>query len=87
MDETRATYGTTTEAVITLADSVGNERTIKLPNPDSFNIETRAAAFAALATDSDTAVLYCGSNQNIPTSVKVDIVTTIRESVYSSGSD
>ncbi len=88
MDETRAIYGTTTEAIVTFVSATGQEKSIKIPEAkDESAIYSYANAFANLATNSDTYVIGFPSESadgsfDVPARVKIDVVTTTRTNVY-----
>lgn len=89
MDETRATYGTTNEVVVTLVGENGTEKSFKLPTLlEATDVAAAAADFAAVAVNSDTAYIGVTSEADgglsTPLSVTVDLVTTTRTKVYGS---
>lgn len=88
MDEFATGYGTSREAVITVADAAGNEVTIKVPNAKS-NLASDSSVVSTLTnyilsepeTEDDYRLILVKGQ--VPTKVTIDVVTTTKTLITS----
>lgn len=88
MEELATNYGTTREAIVTVADAAGNEVTIKIPNAksdlasDSSVVSTLTNYILSDPETEDDYRLILVKGQ-VPTKVTIDVVTTTKTLITS----